>query len=422
MRTRVVSAAVAVLAVTWFAQTVERVPSSGRIPSAATSLSRFITSGRRSSGGGFAFVSIPDFVNADLADVRRSPFWHHGDPNSIDRAYRLSISTILGDLRSMPGRDVLMAGDLVRGRWGRDDAGTGIFGPVNTTRHRVEAVRRAAATYDDAMRRRFRHHGLRLFPALGDHDIGNNPWDAAAGGWTSFKHAHVDVWKRAWARPFTDSGTRFRDRPVHTDAAGTAYAVRLTPDVLLVTVDEFLRTRQTVIERMGKGQLAWFVKTLAAARRRGTRWIIVQGHLPVLLPVVPDRPGSLHYQGGTSSPFWTAMRTYGVALYLCGEVHHTTAIVPGDGGPVQITHGGLITHGAASFLSGRVHGDELSLRTWKSSATRHHARPPLWQTDGRDLMYDWTYGSAPQATGGMVLSSDGHVEDRSGALAQPARR
>lgn len=192
-------------------------------------------------GPGYAFVSMPDFLNNDLADVSSSRFWRAGDPNSINAAYRTAITTTLNDVDTEPGDDVLVAGDLVGGRWGRDDAGTGIFGPVDTEAHKVEAVKRAATTYFTAVARRFSRGGLNLYPALGDHDIGDNPWDVSKGGWYRFKHDHVPVWKRAWAQRFTLAGARFRRHPVGTAFDDTAYAVHLAPRVLLVSVDVFNR-------------------------------------------------------------------------------------------------------------------------------------------------------------------------------------
>lgn len=412
--------AMAALAVVWPVLMAGLLPppgvrSSTRRPSPGLSISRVRP---RASRRDFAFVSVPDFLNVDLAGVRGSRFWKPGDPNSIDRRYHRSLETLLEDLRTWPGRDVLLAGDAVGGHWGRDDRRTGIFGPVRTEHQRVLAVRRAAATYFGAVRRRFSRHGLDLYPALGDHDIGDNPWWVPAGGWAAFKHRHLGVWKRAWARRFTSSGTRFSRRPVHTVAARTAYAVKLAPSVLLVTVDEFLETRRAVALRLGRGQLRWFVRTLAAARRRGTRWIIVQGHLPVLEPVDADHSSNLRYHGGTSSPFWRAMRTYGVDLYLCGEVHATTASRPLHGGPLQIAHGGLVSHGEASFLSGRLRDGTMRLRTWDWRARRHRARPRVWQTDGHDLRHDWVYTPGPRVTGYLVLTNGGHVARRSGALAR----
>lgn len=380
-------------------------------PAAPQSVSRGAT-----PRGEYAFVSIPDFLNSDLADVSTSPFWEPGDPNSIDPIYRRSISTVLADLRDEPGNDVLVAGDLVRGRWGRDDEQTGIFGPVDTDGDRAAAVRLAAATYFSAMRRRFRRSGLRLLPAVGDHDIGDNPWRTTRGDWYEFKQRHLMIWKRAWARRFTASGTRFPEHPMAGPAAKTAYALEVAPTVLLVTVDEFQRTRGNVVPRLDEHQLAWFKRTLAHAYRRGTPWVFVQGHLPVLLPVRSRYSSDLRYAGGTSSPFWRAMRRYGVDLYLCGEVHDTTAVVPADGGPLQISHGGLMRYGQMSFLSGQVSGDTLRLQSQVWSASRPLAPTPVWQSDGRDIVYDGDIVPGPWVTGRMVLTSDGVTVRRSGTL------
>ena len=53
----------------------------------------------------------------------------------------------MDEMASHGTRDVLVAGDLVEGRWGRDDSRSGVFGPVRTEAQRLRAWRRAAAVY-----------------------------------------------------------------------------------------------------------------------------------------------------------------------------------------------------------------------------------------------------------------------------------
>jgi hypothetical protein len=97
-------------------------------------------------------VSIPDFINADVGDVRgidRSGYlgWDPGDPNSINPYYRDTLKVVLDQVASENPDAVLVAGDEVNGHWGVDYDKTGIFGPVDTYEQKLQALRNAGALY-----------------------------------------------------------------------------------------------------------------------------------------------------------------------------------------------------------------------------------------------------------------------------------
>jgi 3',5'-cyclic AMP phosphodiesterase CpdA len=126
-------------------------------------------------------VSIPDFVNADVGDVRgiRRPGdlgWDLGDPNSINDHYRNTLNVVLNQVASENPDAVLVAGDEVMGHWGEDTSHTGIFGPVNTYQHQKQVLRNAGRFYYGQWKDRFAQRGIKVYPAVGDHDIGDNPW------------------------------------------------------------------------------------------------------------------------------------------------------------------------------------------------------------------------------------------------------
>jgi hypothetical protein len=84
-------------------------------------------------GPGFlTVVSHPDFLNADVGDVSRSPYWADGDPNAINDSYRAGLTTVMDQMKSENPDATLVIGDLVDGHWGVDVDNTGIFGPVGT--------------------------------------------------------------------------------------------------------------------------------------------------------------------------------------------------------------------------------------------------------------------------------------------------
>ena len=110
-----------------------------------TSLS--VANGRADSPRTLRLLSSPDFLNADVADLRRGPgWWRPGrSRNGTSAAYERAIGTVLDDWTAQAPDAVLVAGDLVNGRWDKDDQRTGTFGSVRTGRQRARAVHRAAA-------------------------------------------------------------------------------------------------------------------------------------------------------------------------------------------------------------------------------------------------------------------------------------
>ena len=378
----------------------------------------------------YVFASAPDLLNDDVADLRVSPYWRDGMPNGTNRSYESSLDVFLSDIRERGARDVLVAGDLVRGHWGIDQWDDGVFGPVATDVQRRAALRLAADIYYPAWTQRFVRNGLRAFPAVGDHDIGDNPWRDPNGkgglrgyrsyalsvGWYDFKRAHVGLFKKMWAKHFTADGTRYPKRPAKGQAKRTAYAKMLAPEVMLVTVDTYHATDSTVRPRLDRHQLDWLGKTLAKANKKGIDWVIVQGHLPVATPVRTRESSAMSYKGGTSSKFWRIMREHKVDLYLSGEVHHSTAIRKNK--IVQISHGGLFRKGHATYLLGRVYDDrlELDLRGFNTSIALGDRPDRLWQTDSREAANKVTYRSGSESLGTLTLTADRRAINRTGLL------
>lgn len=126
----------------------------------------------------YRFISAPDFLNQDVADLTARGGRPVLDPtsgrvaNSTSASYEDALLEMLNEMRSQGARDVLVAGDLVEGRWGRDDSSAGVFGPIETPSQRFNAARAAADVYYRSWARRLALHGLTPYPALGDHEIG----------------------------------------------------------------------------------------------------------------------------------------------------------------------------------------------------------------------------------------------------------
>jgi hypothetical protein len=358
-------------------------------------------------------LSSPDFLNADIADLRRGPgLWNpHRSANSTSPAYERAIDHVLDDWQRQQPDAVLVAGDLVDGRWGRDSHHTGNFGPVGNPAQRATAARLAAATYYPQYLQRFHDHGLDLYPAAGDHEYGDNPWTAS-------KRRLAPVFQQQFARYFTRTPSgrpRFRDHPQGLHS-GTAYAFRPSPDVQVVTIDPFDIASDHARIRVDRQQLRWLARVLRKAQKDGVRWTIVQGHVPVLEPVRSRGSSELHYPGGSRSRLWKVFKKYGVDVYLCGEVHDVTAT--SQDGILQLTHGGAFQFGLTTYALLDVHDDRLdvTLRDYavRVRDARDHSR--LWETVRSGLKKWLRVDRDPVTIGTLTLDPTGQVTRRTGIL------
>ena len=368
----------------------------------------------------FTFQVACDLQNTDVADVSGTRYWRPGDPNSINAGWRRALGDALGDMRSHAAgaTDLVICGDVPEGHWGIDRLHTGIFGPVDTVAHRLSAVRTAGARIYSSNIARLRSFGYRTpFAAVGDHEVGDNPWDDSS--WYSrFKRLHLTTWKDTWARYYTASGTRFADHPVGSSFDRYAYATLLSPQVLLVSVDELMRTSSRVVQRLGDRELGWLDATLTRAQAAGVPWVVVEGHFPVLLPVRARGSSRLRYAGGAGSAFWQTLRRHHVDLYLAGEMHDTTATVPGGGAPVQLVSGGRMYAGQWDYVTATVQGDRMTLvDRYFPNATVSRAHGYLWQTDRYRLVPAVVdYSQPSRVRGSMTLAPDGTVTNRTGDM------
>lgn len=362
----------------------------------------------------YTFVSMPDFLNADIGDVRRSVRWEHGDPNSINASYREAVDVILDSVEAEDPGSVLVAGDLVEGHWGMDEDDTGIFGPVATRKQKERAVTRAGDLYYRQWAGRFADRALRVYPAVGDHEIGDNPW-----GSRTFKYRAMPVFKAVWAKHFTDSGSTYARHPIGTPWEDTAYATYLGPDLLLVTVDVFRRSRDGVHAEVVGGQLEWLDSVLAENTARGAagaKWVIVQGHTPVLGPVRETNSSGLFMEDSTD--FWETLRRHDVTAYFNGEVHTVTMR---HDGVTQISHGNGITAGAGDFnyLVGKVFDDRIELTIKRIPRLSTDRTSKLWHTSSKRPAIGVTYAREAHVTGTAVLTTDdGRIGESSGELIQ----
>lgn len=337
------------------------------------------------------FVSFPDWLNADIGDVSALTTV----VNSDNAAQETAINTVLDALEAEHPDFVLVAGDEVNGHWYLDADNVHVFGQVDTIGHKIAAVQKGAATYYPIWKKRFADRGLQVYAAVGDHDIGDNNWAAGTD-----KATLVDTYKQAWAQQFTlDSNGQplYAQRPVGTPWENTAYAVQ-HKNVLVVSTDVFHqedpataldpRTGSVRCEVVDE-QVAWLDSLLTTAAADPTiQFVLVQGHVPVLLPVRAQNSSNLSMAGAEASPFWQTLVQHKVSLYLAGEVHAMSAAE--NSGVEQVVHGGIMGYGAyVSYLVGHVYSDHIDLelksanlvydgsdttRLWQAGPNRPHAQ------------------------------------------------
>jgi hypothetical protein len=300
---------------------------------ALLAVSWFVCSSLGSAAQPWTFVSMPDFLNVDTDYPQ--PGW---EP---------AVDYILDAVKSEDPDFLLVAGDQVMGHW--QDA---------------EGIAKYAARYYSAWKERLRDHDLVYYAALGDHEIGDNPWRGA-------KADLVPLYKRA----FREHLKMPLNGPEHMQ--GTAFWWK-HKNVLFVSVDVFEKgeSDQGSIRAGVTGrQLSW-LDTVLSENGPTVDHLVVMGHTPVLGPVRKWSSSGLMLTGGRESPFWQTLKKHGVDLYLCGEVHAITCTE--RDGVQQIAHGGLIGYNTrTNYLVAHVYSDrvELELKEIDMLPSGEH----LWQ-------------------------------------------
>ncbi|MCW2772398.1 MAG: hypothetical protein JWN91_724 [Nocardioides sp.] len=350
------------------------------------------------------FVSTPDFFNGDVGDLRVLPNYD-GGPNSVNSSWLAAIDKCLAAVAAHQPDAVFVGGDLVEGRWNLDNTGRQLFGPVSQGRDArsiadcESAVQRAGDVYYGFWGNLFSSRGLTVYPAVGDHELlddrpapdQNDAWSPSgrylAGhekGEKDNRYFLVPTCKDAWSRHFTTVGgkPRFANRPVGTATGKTAYAVDIGPKLTLITVDVFQHNDDGVRLGVFGGQLSWLRRNIRAAKKAG-RIVIVQGHIPIIMPVRNVSSGMLHVPEGMQSKLYAALEEEGADFYFCGEVHDTTVHQDGSNSVVQISHGSIFRY-AFNYLVGNVYADgTTTLDYYEMSVEAASAEQTLWSTDRR---------------------------------------
>ena len=284
----------------------------------------------------WTFVSMPDFLNVDTTYPQ--PGWED------------ALDYVLKAVKAENPDFVLVAGDLVMGRW--------------WTREKI--AKYAKIYYPDWIKR-MNAHGLKFYTAIGDHELGDNPWPPKRAKLVPhFKTAFRNYMKMPLNGPDHMKGTAFY--VVHKNS-------------LFVAVDVFEKGKSSqgeIAPQVTGKQLKWLEKTLDA--HRSVDHVVVMGHTPILAPVRKRSSSGLMLLEGRQSPLWKSMSKRGVDLYLCGEVHAITCTE--RDGVQQIAHGGLFGYNPkVNYMVVKVSPGKMELTLKELDIVCKG--PKLWQ-EGRN--------------------------------------
>ncbi|WP_019028904.1 LamG domain-containing protein [Colwellia piezophila] len=198
-----------------------------------------------------------------------------------------------------------------------------------------------------------------LLMAVGDHEVGDNPWPVG-----SDVSKYQAEFRESFAKAFNYStnGSTFKytqkigsanARPLGTIYEDTSYAYQ-HKNVLFVTMDVFhqedyktsLGEQGTVTGTVVGPHLTWFESVLVEARKDSSiKHIFVQSHLPVIYPVRKVSSSGMLIDNGVNNPFWQLMRKYQVDIYFAGEVHANTVTKDPQSNLLQVvTRGNFFTN------------------------------------------------------------------------------
>lgn len=262
------------------------------------------------------FVSFPDFFNFDIPEP-----WPQYDE---------AVNYFLGQVKAEAPRFVLVCGDLVNGHWWDSP----------------ECVEHMGAVYYSGWKRRMAQHNLKYYTAVGDHELGDDPWPAT---------------KRKLIPHFERTYTQHLQMPPNGPESkkGLAYFVR-EGDLLMVTVSPFDVVEDSMRIQVAGEQLEWFNRVMS--ENRDAKFKIVQCHVGIWGEIKARSSSSIMLEKGRESEFYQAMRTHGVDAVLVGEFHDVTVLE--SDGIWQIVHGsswGRKIVNTQDYLVGEVKGNTLTL-------------------------------------------------------------
>ena len=262
------------------------------------------------------FVSFPDFFNFDIPEP-----WPK---------YDTAVDYFLTQVKDENPDFILVDGDLVDGRWWDSP----------------QCVEHNGTVYFSGWVRRMNKYGLKYYTAIGDHELGDDPWPKEKVDLVPY---FEDVYKKNLNMPLNGPDNK----------KGLAYYVR-EGDLLIVTVETFEVINDTMhVDVLGE-QLEWLKKVLKD--NSDAKFKIVQGHVGLWGDLNARSSSFLMIDNGKDSEFYKVLKENGVDAYFAGEFHDVTVLE--SDGIWEIVHGsswGRAVVNTEEYLVGEVIGDELRL-------------------------------------------------------------
>ena len=320
-------------------------------------------------GETWRFLNIADWHAAEKY-VRQEQ-----NPDWLSARIAQDVADVKGIQELFGGELIVLPGDTNGGHWDRPPFRKG-FSPELSEE---ETVLKAGHLCYTGMIRSFNEGGYtRMLLAVGDHEIGDNPWppgSAKSRLQPQFRKAIADAWNRnpdGGGFLYDEPIGRAPSRPVGTPYEETSYAWQYK-NVLFVTLDVFhqedpgkrLGEEGSVTGAVTGNHLEWLDQVLGEARRiPSIRHIVVQSHLPVIWPVRKVSSSGMLMDGGAESELWQTLRRHRVDLYLAGEVHDNTVTKDPQSDLVQVVSRGNFFH---NIMTVDVSDDRLELSSFRQT-------------------------------------------------------
>ena len=204
------------------------------------------------------FVSIPNFVGADLAYPQ--PGWED------------TLDYVLKAIKAEEPEFVLVPGDLVMGQWPDKDS-----------------IEKFAEAYYGAWTKRMQDHGLKFYAVPGDHEIGGAPWPEE-------KAKLVSTFKRQFQK--------YLGMPLNGPLRmrGTAFWF-IHENTLFAALDVFEKgaaPQGGIVPQVTGEQIQWLESVLTD--NPGVKYVVAMGHAPVLGPAAVETQNLASPLGVCRSP------------------------------------------------------------------------------------------------------------------------
>jgi hypothetical protein len=263
------------------------------------------------------FVSFPDFFNFDIPKP-----WP---------GYDSAVNYFLNRVTDEKPDFVMIDGDLVNGHWWDSP----------------QCVKQMGTIFYSAWISRMQEHGLKFYTAIGDHELGDDPWPKEKVKLVPY---FEDIYRQNLKMPMNGPENK----------KGLSYFVR-QGDLLLVTVETFEVVGDSMhLDVIGE-QLEWFKRVLK--ENSDAKFKIVQGHVGIWGNIKSRSSSNLMLEKGKNSDFYKAMKDNGIDAYLAGEFHDVTVLE--SDGIWEIVHGsswGREIVNTEDYLVGKIVGDEMILK------------------------------------------------------------